>query len=76
MAVMVMMTSSTGLDDIRRRSNLASRNSIIVTGRCLSRDGVWRERRAITDSIAVSEDSILPLCLERHKMMLISTPQH
>ena len=73
---MVMMTRSTGLDDIRRRTDLASRDSIIVSGRCLSLDGVWREGRAVTDSIAVSEDSILPLCLQRHKMLVTLTPHY
>ena len=62
---MVMMTKSAGLDNVWRRSDLPSRNSLIVTSRCLSRDGVWREGRAVTDSIAVSEDSIVPLCLQK-----------
>ena len=60
---MVMMTMSTGLDNVRRRSDLPSWDSVIVTSGRLCRDGVWREGRAVTDSIAVPEDSIVPLCL-------------
>lgn len=62
---MEMMTSSTGLDNVRRRSDFSSWDSLIVTSGCLSRDGVWREGRAVTDSIAVSEDSIVPFCLQK-----------
>ena len=62
---MEMMTSSTGLDNVRRRSDLPSWDSVIVTSGRLSSDGVWREGRAVTDSIAVSEDSIVPLCLHK-----------
>ena len=71
MALMVMMTQSTGLDNVRRRSDLPSRDSLIMPRRCLSRDGVWREGRAVTDSIAVSEDSVLPLCLHNK---LVTSP--
>ena len=61
----MVMTKSAGLDNVRRRSDLPSRDSFIGTSSCLSLDGVWREGRAVTDSIAVSEDSIVPLCLHK-----------
>ena len=61
---MVMMTKSTGLDDVWRRPDLPSRNSLIVARRCLSRDGLWREGGAVADSVAVPEHSVLPLCLQ------------
>ena len=69
---MVMMTQSTGLDNVRRRSDLPSRDSLIVPRRCLRRDGVWREGRAVADSIAVSEYSVLPLLLHNK---LVTSPQ-
>ena len=73
-AGMVMMTRSTGLDNVWRRPDLASRNSLIVPGSCLRCTRVWREGRAVTDSIAVSEDSVLPLCL--HNTLLTSPGQN
>ena len=70
----MVMTKSAGLDNVRRRSDFPSWDSVIVTSGCLSLDGVWREGRAVTDSIAVSEDSVLPLCL--HNTLLTSPGQN
>ena len=56
-----MMMMNTGLDYIRRRTNLPSWNSRIVTGSCLSCDSLRGQWCPIADAVAVSEESVLPL---------------
>ena len=62
MICMVMVTKLLSSDNIRRRTNLASRHSPMVgTSCCLCCYGLWWQRSAIAHTIAVSEHSIVPL---------------